>query len=138
MVFVSVWLGCAACTVDNGSVPAGPITFNVANKDAPGISEVELVKEQRILGEKENLAPGLDPVSFTVTLDGGKYQLYCPGAASEFIDFTVTGQSAPTPTGSTQSILDQGTKDYAAYVVTQINSLNDAVKALDAPIRLLW
>jgi iron uptake system component EfeO len=123
------------CTVDNGSVPAGPVTFNVANKDAPGISEVELVKEQRIFGEKENLAPGLDPVSFTVTLDGGKYQLYCPGAASEFIDFTVTGQAAPTPTGSTQSILDQGTKDYATYVITQINSLNDSVKALDAAVQ---
>jgi iron uptake system component EfeO len=96
---------------------------------------VELVKDQRILGEKENLAPGLDPVSFTVTLDGGKYQLYCPGAASEFTDFTVTGQSAATPAGSTQAILDQGTKEYAAYVVNQINLLNDGVKQLDAAVQ---
>lgn len=124
-----------ACKVDNGSVAAGPVTFNVTNKDAAGISEVELIKEQRILGEKENLAPGLDPVSFTVTLDGGKYQLYCPGAATEFVDFTVTGQAAPTPTGSTQTILNDGTKEYAAYVVGQINQLNDAVKQLDAAVQ---
>jgi iron uptake system component EfeO len=124
-----------SCKVDNGSVPAGPVTFNVANKDAPGISEVELVKDQRILGEKENLAPGLDPVSFTVTLDGGKYQLYCPGAATEFLDFTVTGQAAAAPTGSTQTILDQGTKEYAAYVINQVNMLNDGVKQLDAAIQ---
>jgi iron uptake system component EfeO len=124
-----------SCKVDNASVPAGPVTFTVANKSAPGISEVELVKDQRILGEKENLAPGLDPVSFTVTLDGGKYQLYCPGAASEFTDFTVTGQSAATPAGSTQAILDQGTKEYAAYVVNQINLLNDGVKQLDAAVQ---
>jgi iron uptake system component EfeO len=124
-----------SCKVDNVSVPAGPVTFNVANKSAPGIGEVELVKDQRILGEKENLAPGLDPVSFTVTLDGGKYQLYCPGAASEFTDFTVTGQSAATPAGSTQTILDQGTKEYAAYVVNQINLLNDGVKQLDAAVQ---
>ncbi|MDT7762057.1 MAG: iron uptake system component EfeO [Mycobacterium sp.] len=124
-----------SCKVDNGSVPAGPVTFNVANKDAPGISEVELVKDQRILGEKENLAPGLDPVSFTVTLDGGKYQLYCPGAATEFLDFTVTGQATAAPAGSTQTILDQGTKEYAAYVINQISLLNDGVKQLDAAVQ---
>jgi iron uptake system component EfeO len=33
------------------------------------------------------------------------------------------------------SILAQGTKDYAAYVVSQVNQLNDAVKALDAVIQ---
>ena len=119
-----------SCKVDNASVPAGPVTFNVANKSAPGITEVELIKDQRILGEKENLAPGLDPVSFTVTLDGGKYRVYCPGAATEFTEFTVTGQAAATPTGSTQTILDQGTKEYATYVVGQINNLNDATQAI--------
>ena len=124
-----------SCQVDNGSVPAGPVTFSIANKDAPGISEVELIKDQRILGEKENLAPGLDPVSFTVTLDGGKYQLYCPGAATEFLDFTVTGQAAAAPAGSTQTILDQSTKEYAAYVISQINLLNDGVKQLDAAVQ---
>ncbi len=124
-----------SCKIDNASVPAGPVTFNVANKSAPGINEVELVKDQRILGEKENLAPGLDPVSFTVTLDGGKYQVYCPGAATEFVDFTVTGQAAATPAGSTQTILAQGTKDYAAYVINQINLLNDSVRQLDAAVQ---
>ena len=124
-----------SCKIDNASVAAGPVTFNVANKSAPGINEVELVKDQRILGEKENLAPGLDPVSFTVTLDGGKYQVYCPGAATEFVDFTVTGQAAATPAGSTQTILAQGTKDYAAYVINQINLLNDSVRQLDAAVQ---
>lgn len=123
------------CKVDTASVPAGPVTFKVTNQSAPGINEVELIKEQRILGEKENLAPGLDAVSFTVTLDGGKYQLYCPGAATEFVDFEVTGQAAATPTGSTQTILEQGTKDYAAYVVEQINQLIQAVKTLDAAVQ---
>ncbi|GAC1403644.1 MAG: peptidase M75 family protein [Mycobacterium sp.] len=124
-----------ACKVDNSSVPAGPVTFQVANTSAPGISEVELIKDQRILGEKENLAPGLDPVSFTVTLDGGKYQVYCPGAATEFTDFVVIGQAAAASTGSTQSVLDQGNKEYAAYVVTQINLLNDSVEQLDAAVQ---
>ncbi|BBZ68490.1 lipoprotein [Mycolicibacterium insubricum] len=124
-----------ACKVDTASVPAGPVTFNVINKSAPSISEVELIKDQRILGEKENLAPGLPQVSFTVTLDGGKYQLYCPGAATEFVDFEVTGQAAAAPTGSTQDILKEGAKGYAAYINEQITLLVAAVKVLDTAVQ---
>lgn len=123
------------CKLDMTSAPAGPVTFTVTNSSAPGISEMELLKDQRIIGEKENLAPGLNPVSFTATLDGGAYQVYCPGAATEYQDFTVTGRAPPAPTGTVPSILAQGTKDYAAYVVSQVNQLNDAVKALDAAIQ---
>jgi len=124
-----------ACSVDTSTVPAGPVTFTVENSSAPGVTEMELLKDQRIVGEKENLAPGLDPVSFTVTLDGGKYQIYCPGAASEYQDLSVTGQSAAAPTGTVPTILGQGTKDYSAYVVDQVNQLNTGVKALDAAVQ---
>jgi iron uptake system component EfeO len=123
------------CTLDNASAPAGPVTFTVHNASAPGITEMELLKDQRIVGEKENLAPGLDPVSFTVTLDGGSYKVYCPGAANEYVDFNVTGQAAAAPTGTVQTILSDGTKTYAAYVVDQVNQMNAGVKALDAAIQ---
>ena len=123
------------CKLDTNSVPAGPVTFTVTNSSAAGITEMELLKDQRIVGEKENLAPGLDPVSFTATLDGGAYQVYCPGAASEYQNFTVTGQAPPGPTGTLPGVLAQGTKDYAAYVVSQVNQLDDSVKALDAAIQ---
>ena len=105
------------------------------NASAAGITEMELLKDQRIVAEKENLAPGLDPVSFTVTLDGGAYQVYCPGAGTEYQNLTVTGQAAAAPAGTVPSILAQGTRDYATYVVSQINGLTDAVKALDAVIQ---
>lgn len=127
--------GTDTCSLDSATAPAGPVTFTVTNASAPGITEMELLKDQRIVGEKENLAPGLDPVSFTVTLDGGKYKVYCPGAGSEYIDFTVTGQAPSTPNGTVQTILSQGTKDYSAYVVDQVNQLNTAVKALDAAVQ---
>jgi iron uptake system component EfeO len=123
------------CSLDSATVPAGPVTFTVTNASAPGITEMELLKDQRIVGEKENLAPGLDPVSFTVTLDGGKYKVYCPGAGSEYLDFTVTGQATTAPTGTVQTILSQGTKDYSAYVVDQVKQLNTSVKALDAAVQ---
>jgi iron uptake system component EfeO len=123
------------CKLDTNQVAAGPVTFKVANTSAAGITEMELLEDQRIVGEKENLAPGLDPVSFTVTLDGGAYQVYCPGAGSEYQNFTVTGQAPAAPTGTVQTILSQGTKEYGAYVIDQINQLNDGVKNLDAAVR---
>ena len=123
------------CSVDTNSVPAGPVTFKVTNSSAPGITEMELLKDQRIVGEKENLAPGLDPVTFTVTLDGGQYKIYCPGAGTEYLDLAVTGQAAAAPTGTVPTILSQGTKDYSAYVVDQINQLNTATKALDVAVQ---
>lgn len=123
------------CKLDTASVPAGPVTFTVTNASAAGITEIELLQDQRIVGEKENLAPGLDPVSFTVTLNGGGYKVYCPGAASEYLDFTATGQAPAAPTGTVQTILADGTKTYAAYVVDQVNQLNSSVKTLDAAIQ---
>jgi iron uptake system component EfeO len=132
---VKVTMSGNACSLNSTSVPAGPVTFTVANTNAPGITEVELIKDQRIIGEKENLAPGLDPVSFTVSLDGGSYQLYCPGAATEYQTVTVTGHAPAAPTGTVSSMLTQGSKDYAAYVVGQVGQLNDAVKSLDAAIQ---
>ncbi len=123
------------CKLDTSSVPAGPVTFKVTNTNAPGVTELELIKDQRIVGEKENLAPGLDPVSFTATLDGGAYKIYCPGAGHEYVDFTVTGHAAAAPSGTVQTIMADGTKSYAAYVVDQVNQLNAGVKALDAAIQ---
>lgn len=127
--------GSDTCTIDTPSVPAGPVTFTVTNASAPGITELELLKDQRIVGEKENLAPGLEPVSFTATLDGGSYKVYCPGAAHEYVDFTVTGQAAAAPTGTVQTILSDGTKSYATYVIDQVNQLDEGVKALDAAVQ---
>ena len=44
--------------------------------------------------------------------------------------------SGRRPSGGTvASILSQGTKDYASYIVSQINQLNDGVKALDAAVQ---
>ncbi|MBN9168978.1 MAG: GTPase ObgE, partial [Microbacterium sp.] len=87
----------------------------------------------RILGEKENLAPGLPTVSFTLTLDGGTYQIYCPGASAELQDFKVTGK-ANKASGSTQDILAEGVKGYAHYVDGVVDAMVTAVQRLKADI----
>ena len=93
--------GSDTCAADFTTAPAGPVTFTVENVSASGITEVELQNELKILGEKENLAPGLPASSFTVTLDGGTYTLYCLGATPETQTFTVTGQAAASPRAHT-------------------------------------
>ncbi len=125
------------CLLDYTSAAAGPVTFTVTNESATSLIEVELLSNNRILGEKENLAPGLPPVSFTVTLGGGDYQIYCPGAATEMIDFTATGEVTEA-TGTIAEILAEGTVGYGAYVdgvvdnmVVAVGTLDDAIQAGD-------
>lgn len=122
------------CEVDHTSAPAGPVTFTVTNKDATAINEIELQSDQRILGEKENLAPGLAPVKFTATLSGGKYQLYCPGADKENVPFTVTGKAAAVGNGSTSALLKTGTQGYAKFVDQNATDMVTAVKTLQTEV----
>ena len=121
------------CTASADSVPAGPVDFTVVNQDALGVTEVELVSDQRIVGERENLAPGFDS-TFSARLDGGSYEIYCPGASTERRPFTVTGQ-ATEQTGDVAALLTQATKDYATYVDDQISFLLPPVQEMAAAIK---
>ena len=122
------------CVPDFTSAPAGPVTFTVSNNDVSGVSEVELLSDKRILGERENVIPGLKPVSFTVTLAGGEYQLYCPGAGTEALPFTVTGSAASTAANGVSALLAEGTAGYAKYVSGQVGSLVTAVATLQRAV----
>lgn len=123
-----------SCVLDYPSAAAGPITFTVTNESATSLIEVELLSNNRILGEKENLAPGLPPVSFTVTLGGGDYQIYCPGAGTELVDFTVTGEVTEA-TGTVADILAEGTVGYGNYVDGVVDNMVVAVATLDDAIQ---
>jgi iron uptake system component EfeO len=122
------------CSLDTDSVAAGPITFSVTNESATGISEFELLDGERIVGEKENLAPGLPAVSLTLTLGGGDYTVYCPGAATEKTTLTVTGEASATPTGTAAQLLQQGATGYATYVSTQVDGMVTAVQNLQKQV----
>ncbi len=127
--------GSNRCVLDTTTVPAGPVTFTMSNAGAPGVSHVELLKNQRVIGEKESLDPGEDPVSFTVTLAGGDYQIFCPGAGIEYQTLTVTGRAPEPATGPVAAMFAQGAKGFAPYVVAQMGQLEDAVKALDVTVQ---
>jgi iron uptake system component EfeO len=58
--------------------PAGPTTFEVSNEDANDVSEFEILDGGKVLGEVENLTPGLSG-SFSLTLKPGTFTTLCPG-----------------------------------------------------------
>jgi iron uptake system component EfeO len=122
------------CRLSSTSAKAGPITFTVTNTSATGITEVELLQGQRIVGEKENLAPGLAAVAFTSTLTGGTYAVSCPGAATESVPFTVTGKAASTSSSTAAALLRDGTKTYGEYVATTLGDMVTAVKQLQTAV----
>lgn len=127
----------AGCQLQPTSISAGPVTFQVKNKDAKVVTEAELINaEGRILGERENLTPGLGG-SFSKNLDAGDYSIYCPGAETETVAFKVTGKAkqASTPPPEISAHLKQGTDGYADYVKSQTAQLVTATKAFTDAVR---
>ncbi len=108
------------CKPDVTDYTSGPLTFQVKNKDATGVTEVELLSSDRIIGEKENLAPGFAG-SFALELGAGEYTVYCPGATTEKSTIKVTGGTVSSAPTTISSLLAAGTKDYASYINTQVD-----------------
>lgn len=76
------------------TAPAGKIRFEVENVDAASVTEFEVLKKGGgVLGEKENLTPGLSG-DFTLTLKAGTYTTYCPGGDREKGTLVVKGTTA--------------------------------------------
>ena len=122
------------CVASPDTVPAGAVTFNVKNLDATGITELELVSDQRIVGERENLTPGFSS-TFSVRVDGGSYDIYCPGGVTERTPFTVTGKAAAAGTDNQAALLQQAAVDYATYVDNQIEFLLPPVQDMVTAIK---
>ncbi|MDQ2838204.1 MAG: cupredoxin domain-containing protein [Actinomycetota bacterium] len=122
---IKVSLSNDGCTPDPASVPAGPATFTIKNEEGSAVSEAELVSGTKILGEKEGLTPGLSG-TFSLNLQPGSFQVYCPNAKTERSGFTVTGAAAgasSTPTAGTVALLSNATSGYKTYVEAQAAKL---------------
>jgi iron uptake system component EfeO len=92
---VEVKLVDAGCHPAELRLAAGPVTFQVSNGGAEAISEFEILDGDHILGEVENLPPGLSG-HFSLTLKPGRFTMYCPGGETERGPLVVTGTAAGT------------------------------------------
>jgi iron uptake system component EfeO len=126
----------AGCDPAQLELPAGPTTFEVKNDGADAVTEMELMQDGRIIGEVENLTPGLSG-TFSVTLSPGSYETACPNGKSA-AKGTVTVKGDATSTTIANATATSAVAQYRAYVedeaaklVTATAAFVDAVKAGD-------
>lgn len=115
-------------------LPAGPATFKVSARGSGKATEYEIVKGDRILGERENLTPGLS-ATFSLDLAPGRYESYCPGAARERGSVVVTGRASSPTAGSAAAELQAATTGYREYVERQAALLVRRTTAFAAAVR---
>jgi len=128
-------------TIDDDGCPAkltataGPNTFKVSNHGSSGdVSEFEILSGNHIIGEVENVAPGLNG-SFSLTIKPGTYTTHCTGGTKRPEGkLVVKGSAATRLSEAGQAAVDQ----YRAYLqqqtaqlVTATKTFTDAVDAGD-------
>jgi iron uptake system component EfeO len=129
-------------------VKAGPTNFKVSNTGSGDVSEFEVLSGDRIIGEVENIAPGLNR-EFSLTLKAGKYSTECPGGSKHATGkLVVTGASAKLSAAGKAAVEQYRTylEDQTAELVTATKAFTDAVdngdleqaKALYAPARVAY
>ncbi|WP_353815136.1 iron uptake system protein EfeO [Agromyces sp. SYSU T00266] len=120
-----------ACGVEVATAEAGALTFRLTNSGSE-VNEFEVLADDklRIVGEKENLAPG-QTVDFTAHLEPGTYYTACKfqqvGAPVGLAEFTVTGEAGAL-SEDRQVLADQAVTEYLAYVRSQAAELLPAVE----------
>ena len=131
---VSITLSPQGCAPKPAKITAGQVQFTVTNQNASAVSEAELRTADlaKILGEQENLTPGLSG-GFALTLQPGRYQISCPGAARPHWTLTVGG-TASGPAWSSNPQLAAAVAGYSAYVSQNTARLLTSTQQLCAAI----
>ncbi len=129
---LTVAAGDSECAVSAASVPAGTLTFQVTNNGSQ-VTEFYLLGEDglRILGEVENIGPGLTR-DLVLNASEGSYFTACkPGMVGEGIrnDFTITASDdQPAASAGDRELLDKANDQYALYVKDQTEQLLEKTK----------
>jgi iron uptake system component EfeO len=121
---IAVTAGDDSCEVAAAEAPAGTITFSVRNTGSK-VTEFYLYGTgDRIMGEVENIGPGLTRELIVEVPDGGAYTTACkPGMVGDGIraPFTVTGSATRSVDEDTR--LAEATAGYHRWVTSQIEAL---------------
>jgi iron uptake system component EfeO len=134
---VKIQITSQGCEPKPASVPAGAVEFDITNSDAAAVTEAELRTNDKahILGEQENLTPGLSG-GFSLTVRPGTYKVNCPGASQP--DWTVSlikqrhdaVESLLTKYKASPGYENTGYVDYSTVTKTDRKQLSAAVNAL--------
>jgi iron uptake system component EfeO len=132
---VKIALSDAGCEPQPASVPAGPVRFAIINSGSTRVTEAELLRDGKIVGEKESVKPGLSGNLMLRLEDSGAYSVHCPGGAQDTWIFTVTGGSGHPGNATGNALLVAATQGYHDYVVDEVDQLATITKQFTDAVR---
>jgi iron uptake system component EfeO len=145
------------CALSAVTAPSGNLTFSVTNGGSK-VTEFYLLAEDglRIIGEIENIGPGLSRDLVLRTAPGSYFTACKPGMVGDGIRgaFSVTSsEEDAAPSGNDAELVEQANRSYSAYVKDQTEQLvaktttfvdlykagkDEEARALYAPARVHW
>jgi len=123
------------CALSATQASTGPSAFVVTNNGNKVTEFYVYGKGDRVMGEVENISPGLQRKLIVNLTEPGTYQTACkPGMIGDGIrkDFTVTGEAVPA---STDEKFQRAAEDYKRYVNSQAEALVPATEAFAAAVK---
>lgn len=145
------------CTVSAAEAPSGTVSFTVANS-GDEVTEFYLLADDglRIVGEVENIGPGIERTLVVVAKPGEYFTVCKPGMIGAGVGktaFTVTDSGADLSGGDIAEQVEVANANYKSYVKDQVENLvtgteafaeayiagdDDTARALYAPTRVFW
>jgi iron uptake system component EfeO len=116
------------CAPVPATVNSGALNFAISNDNAGRVTEAEVQQNGRILGEKENLTPGLSG-QFSLRLDAGQYVIYCPNAKVDRATLTVKPAGGASASPTTDASLTAAVASYRGFLQNRADALLPATKA---------
>jgi iron uptake system component EfeO len=123
-----------ACDVAESELPAGTHSFEVTNRGSQVTEFYVYAEGDRVMGEVENIAPGLTR-QLLVELPAGDYEATCkPGMIGDGIRSALT-VAGDAPQLSEDENLAQASADYQRYVQSQTGALLEQTHAFTDAVR---
>jgi iron uptake system component EfeO len=123
------------CTLSGAEGTTGANTFVITNNGSK-VTEFYVYDEgDRVMGEVENVSPGLQRKLIVQLSQPGTYQTACkPGMIGDGIraDYTVSGEEVQI---DTEGKFKEASDNYKRYIVSQTEALVPAVEAFVAAIK---
>lgn len=120
----------AGCLPHAATAPAGPIAFEVENAGTTAVTELEVLEGDAIIGEVENLSDGLSG-SFSLRLDSGHYEIFCPGGEEERGTLQVSGQLKSAEAAESEA---EAVAQYRGFLEKNADELVSATKPFVAAV----
>jgi iron uptake system component EfeO len=123
------------CTPANAKVEAGAVRIVASNPASTKTDEIELKNADGvIMGERENLAPGLSS-DFTLDLKPGEYTLNCTFGNAQRDNGRLTVTGTVSGTKADDALLTAAVADYGDYAAKETGELVASTKRFTAALR---